>query len=208
MCRYWVQPFLSDLCRAHLEGERQTCPFRWPGQYEDEETGLYYNRFRYYDADAGQYVSQDPIGLMGRNPTLYGYVKDSNVWTDAFGLTMKNPFEVFYSQSSISSVFSDGSSVRGTIGLLSGNPAAAENIEAIRLVRMRDLPSEIQDRLLLQGSHKDAVFTLDNRRLYAAREAGVRVNTRWATAAELGEINLDRRFSTQNGGKSIRCRYT
>jgi RHS repeat-associated protein len=25
------------------------CTWRWPGQYEDEETGLYYNRFRYYD---------------------------------------------------------------------------------------------------------------------------------------------------------------
>jgi RHS repeat-associated protein len=29
------------------------CPWRWPGQYEDEETGLFYNRFRYYDPAAG-----------------------------------------------------------------------------------------------------------------------------------------------------------
>ena len=39
----------------NLEPGQKTraCPFRWPGQYEDEETGLYYNRFRYYDPEAG-----------------------------------------------------------------------------------------------------------------------------------------------------------
>ena len=47
-----------------VEGDRQSCPFRWPGQYEDAETGLYYNRFRYYDPAAGEYVSRDPIGFM------------------------------------------------------------------------------------------------------------------------------------------------
>ena len=34
-------------------------------QYEDVETGLYYNRFRYYDPEDGQYMSQDPIRLSG-----------------------------------------------------------------------------------------------------------------------------------------------
>jgi uncharacterized protein RhaS with RHS repeats len=32
------------------------------------------------------YLSQDPIGLAGNNPTLYGYVKDINSWVDVFGL--------------------------------------------------------------------------------------------------------------------------
>ena len=31
------------------------------GQYEDDETRLYYNRFRYYDPRIGNYISQDPI---------------------------------------------------------------------------------------------------------------------------------------------------
>jgi YD repeat-containing protein len=39
-------------------GDKQACPFRWPGQYEDEETGLYCNRFRYYDSESGEYVSR------------------------------------------------------------------------------------------------------------------------------------------------------
>jgi len=67
------------------EGERHACPFRWPGQYEDAETGLYYNRFRYYDPEAGQYASQDPIGLAG-GPALYAYVHDPLAWVDPLGL--------------------------------------------------------------------------------------------------------------------------
>jgi RHS repeat-associated protein len=66
-------------------GEKQACPFRWPGQYEDEETGLYYNRFRYYDPEAGVFVSQDPIGLMGgHNP--HRYVRDPLSYRDPLGL--------------------------------------------------------------------------------------------------------------------------
>ncbi|SUB89296.1 Cell wall-associated polypeptide CWBP200 [Porphyromonas macacae] len=49
----------------------ENCPFRYQGQYEDEETGLYYNRFRYYDPNAGNYISQDPIGLEGDLLNLY-----------------------------------------------------------------------------------------------------------------------------------------
>jgi RHS repeat-associated protein len=60
-------------------------PFRFPGQYEDVETGLYYNRFRYYDPEAGQYISEDPISLAGGlNP--HAYVDDPLRYCDPFGL--------------------------------------------------------------------------------------------------------------------------
>ena len=61
------------------------CPFRYQGQYEDVETGLYYNRFRYYSPDEGMYLSQDPIGLNG-GMQLYGYVNNPNFLVDKFGL--------------------------------------------------------------------------------------------------------------------------
>ena len=70
----------------NLHGSRKFIPFRQLGQYEDEETGLYYNRFRYYDPRIGNYISQDPIRLAGENPTLYAFVSDPNIWEDVFGL--------------------------------------------------------------------------------------------------------------------------
>jgi RHS repeat-associated protein len=69
------------------QGQAQACPFRYPGQYEDEETGLYYNRFRYYDPETGIYISQDPIGLLGGGK-FYSYVKDPLSLVDLFGLVV------------------------------------------------------------------------------------------------------------------------
>lgn len=68
----------------NLNGERSTCPFRYLGQYEDEEVGLYYNRFRYYDPENGEYINQDPIRLKGGDK-LYAYVHDPTTWVDPFG---------------------------------------------------------------------------------------------------------------------------
>ena len=73
----------------NIKGIRDFIPFRQLGQYEDDETRLYYNRFRYYDPRIGNYISQDPIRLAGNNPTLYGYVGDCNKWFDLFGLDCK-----------------------------------------------------------------------------------------------------------------------
>ena len=64
-------------------------PFKYQGQYEDAETGLYYNRFRYYDPNAGSYISQDPIGLAGGSLILYMYVSNSNNLIDPFGLSRR-----------------------------------------------------------------------------------------------------------------------
>jgi RHS repeat-associated protein len=62
-------------------------PFRQAGQYEDVETGLYFNRFRYYNCKSVLYISQDRIGLAGNNLNFFGYVFDSNSQFDSFGLS-------------------------------------------------------------------------------------------------------------------------
>ena len=78
----------------NLYGEKDFCPLRFPGQYEDGETGLYYNRFRYYDPDAGQYVSQDPIRLAG-GMAVYAYAKDPLNSIDPFGLVDNSATQIY-----------------------------------------------------------------------------------------------------------------
>ena len=46
-------------------------PFRFPGQYEDAETGLYYNYFRDYDPTTGRYIEADPIGSLEGNSATF-----------------------------------------------------------------------------------------------------------------------------------------
>jgi len=65
-------------------------PLRYQGQYFDAETGLHYNRFRYYDPDAGRFVSQDPIGLAG-GVNLYQYAPNPLSWVDPLGLSKCDP---------------------------------------------------------------------------------------------------------------------
>ena len=62
-----------------------TQPIRFQGQWHDEESGLYYNRHRYYDPQQGRYISQDPIGLKG-GTNLYGYVTNPTGTVDPLGL--------------------------------------------------------------------------------------------------------------------------
>ena len=62
-----------------------TQPIRFQGQWHDEESGLYYNRHRYYDPQQGRYISQDPIGLNG-GTNLYGYVANPTGMVDPLGL--------------------------------------------------------------------------------------------------------------------------
>ena len=60
-------------------------PFRFQGQFFDSETGLHYNRFRYYDSDVGMFIQRDPIGLLG-GLNVFAYAPNPIGWIDPFGL--------------------------------------------------------------------------------------------------------------------------
>jgi RHS repeat-associated protein len=70
---------------AQVDVARTTCPWRRPGQYEDDDLQLFYNRYRFYDPHRGSYTTQDPIGLAGGNH-LYQYSPDTLLWIDPLGL--------------------------------------------------------------------------------------------------------------------------
>jgi len=61
-------------------------PLRFQGQYFDAETGLHYNRHRYYNPDLGRYLTPDPSGLAG-GINGYQYTRNPTGWVDPLGLS-------------------------------------------------------------------------------------------------------------------------
>ncbi len=60
-------------------------PLRFQGQYFDTETGLHYNRHRYYNPSSGRFLTPDPIKLAG-GLNNYQYVPNPTGWVDPLGL--------------------------------------------------------------------------------------------------------------------------
>jgi RHS repeat-associated protein len=187
---------------SDLPGEAMPPPM--VGQYVDDECGLHYNRFRYYDPSSGSYISADPLGLAG-GLSLYSYVGDPTIQIDQFGLAdriypsnlgsgagrgrrMINPNVVRFSQDSIAPNFTNGQSVNRVARALRAGHLNAADFPEIRLVeRNGDL------------------YTIDNRRLVAFQKAGLEeVPFRMATPSEI--VKDDFKFRTTTEGKSIRIR--
>ncbi|MGL6534104.1 RHS repeat-associated core domain-containing protein [Aeromonas caviae] len=61
-------------------------PLRFQGQYFDAETGLHYNRHRYYQPGTGRFITPDPIGLAG-GLNNYQYAPNPTGWVDPLGLS-------------------------------------------------------------------------------------------------------------------------
>ncbi len=154
--------------RKLAKGSLADCPFRYQGQYEDEETGLYYNRFRYYAADEGVYISQDPIGLNSREYNLYNYVSDTNSIIDPFGLdwnyvlTDSNGNSYYHGRASDNQSMKDvarrHSKTTGTDGVRFGKgdtlqrkTSVGTNYDTVRGVEQRGVA---ENNLLGRGSDK------------------------------------------------------
>ncbi|MBT2373484.1 RHS repeat-associated core domain-containing protein, partial [Pseudomonas fluorescens] len=70
---------------ARLDVNTVTNPLRFQGQYFDQESGLHYNRHRYYNPDNGRYLTPDPVKLAG-GLNGYQYVPNPTGWVDPLGL--------------------------------------------------------------------------------------------------------------------------
>ncbi|WP_246173973.1 RHS repeat-associated core domain-containing protein [Paraburkholderia hayleyella] len=76
----------KEAIRKASEGRAELrTPIRFQGQYHDHETGLHYNRYRYYDPEVGRFVGKDPIGYAG-GVNLYAYAPSPVGWIDPLGL--------------------------------------------------------------------------------------------------------------------------
>lgn len=93
-------------------------PLCYQGQYYDEESGLHYNYHRYYDPDAGRFISPDPIGLAG-GENFYQYAPNPTGWIDPLGLVKEHTGFVYRA-------LTDMQLLDGMIGdpILSKNPNA------------------------------------------------------------------------------------
>jgi RHS repeat-associated protein len=129
-------------------------PLRFPGQYFDPETGLHYNYLRYYDPVAGRYLSADPLGLFGGS-SPHGYVHNPTGWTDALGLTESSDIE-FLDPNDIN--FSQRTITQNNYAEAMSNNQWRWNESPVHVM-------EVDGQLV----------SYDNRRLDAAREAGVPV---------------------------------
>ncbi|CAI8724065.1 RHS repeat-associated core domain-containing protein [Pseudomonas sp. IT-P294] len=71
-------------------GEQLEQPLRFQGQYFDAESGLHYNRHRYYDPEIGRYLTPDPVKLAG-GLNQYQYTPNPTGWVDPLGLSGSCP---------------------------------------------------------------------------------------------------------------------
>ncbi|HHQ4526182.1 TPA: RHS repeat domain-containing protein [Aeromonas veronii] len=73
----------GNVCREEIA--EVATPLRFQGQYFDAETGLHYNRHRYYQPETGRFITPDPIGLAG-GLNNYQYAPNPIGWVDPLGL--------------------------------------------------------------------------------------------------------------------------
>jgi RHS repeat-associated protein len=121
-----------------------TVNLRYPGQYYDQETGLYYNWNRYYDPETGRYISSDPIGLKGGLNT-YGYVRNNPLrWNDPSGEL--DPVTVAIILLGIANVTHIGDSLSGPNGNMWGEPRRQDNVCSLGLVLRKIADACVLDR--------------------------------------------------------------
>lgn len=112
--------------QARIKSGAFTLNLRLPGQYEDAESGLYYNRQRYYDPDKGQYLTPDPLGSPD-GPNRYAYVAHNPLkYVDPDGLVL---------------FAFDGTDNTDDVEWLAGHASSSSNV-----VRFRDAYADPQKR--------------------------------------------------------------
>ena len=170
-------------------------PLRFQGQYCDTETGLHYNRHRYYDPQIGSFITPDPIKLLG-GVNHYQYVPNPIGWVDPLGLTAQK-------ESAARQLSAVASPQRQTMppatpnadvpkGPLAGGGAKLENLSPAEIKRIQNAANRTKQDISVVGSRAsgksnstsdwDYIFSGSNRQRHSARSSVPR-------GAQGGEVN-------------------
>ena len=151
---------------------------RFQGQYFDNETGLHYNTFRYYDPQVGRFITQDPIGLDG-GTNLYKYVPSPTGWIDPWGWECWSTARKNYWKNTAAEEMSKPVSIyspRNLAAMAGGQPpnitAKIRNLKTGK-VSVKDLPYELHhtdvpQRVGGEGVHGSSNLTEVDRWQHAA----------------------------------------
>jgi RHS repeat-associated protein len=113
---YSYEPFGA----VTASGSSSSNEFRYTGR-EDDGTGIYYYRARYYHPQLQRFISEDPIGFQSADPNFYAYVSNSPLsFLDPLGLDKTNGCK---SSPTASRVYFTGLQFSGFLGGLGGNDA-------------------------------------------------------------------------------------
>ncbi|RMO75329.1 hypothetical protein ALQ35_00691, partial [Pseudomonas fluorescens] len=114
---------------ARLDVSKIDNPLRFQGQYFDAESGLHYNRHRYYNPDIGRYLTPDPVKLAG-GINAYQYVPSPTGWIDPLGLNSCPSGDGCKSSANVQN---------STKGVHHGEPALPQLTRAERLAKIDEL---------------------------------------------------------------------
>ncbi|NVZ69601.1 RHS repeat domain-containing protein, partial [Pseudomonas costantinii] len=171
---------------ARLDINKIDNPLRFQGQYFDQESGLHYNRHRYYNPDIGRYLTPDPVKLAGGINT-YQYVPNPTGWVDPLGLN---------SCPGGNGCKPEGALQNPTAGVSDGEPALPQLTRAQRQARINELGEANAHRRLteLEASIPGAHF-LEKHGAQTSRESQLeRVRTaRNPTTGEIETFDRGRR---------------
>ena len=121
---------------------------RFQGQYFDQETGLHYNRYRYYSPYVGRFISKDPIGLLGGH-NVYAYAPNPVEWIDPLGLEKK-----------LCSICNDGSSGRSNrqevIKALANDPLQPKHVRGWVKNELRHIETGNRKTVRLPGNSRNS----------------------------------------------------
>jgi RHS repeat-associated protein len=95
--------------------------YKWTGREVDAETGMQYNRARFYDPRTGRWLSQDPLGFDAGDSNLYRYVSnrpsDQRDPTGLFTLVPPIRFPIETEPLAVRKEITDGPRIRWSVGL-------------------------------------------------------------------------------------------